>query len=48
MSVEMVLLLHDGMWFTCPHEIQEKVKILIRQVMENSVPLSVPLKVELD
>lgn len=48
MPVDMVLLLHDGIWFTCPHEIQEKAKTLIKQVMENSVSLSVPLKVDLD
>ena len=45
LPVEMVLLLHDGIWFECPHEIREKAKVLIKQVMENSVPLSVPLVV---
>ncbi len=48
LPVEMVLLLHDGIWFTCPHEIQENAKALIRQVMENSVSLSVPLVVTFD
>ena len=48
MPVEMVLLLHDGIWFTCPLEIREDAKALIRQVMENSVPLSVPLAVTFD
>ena len=48
LPVEIVLLLHDGIWFTCPHEIREKAKTLIKQVMENSVPLSVPLVVTLD
>jgi DNA polymerase I len=48
MQVEMVILLHDGIWFTCPHEIQEKAKALIKQVMENSVTLSVPLAVDFD
>ena len=48
LPVEMVLLLHDGIWFTCPHEIQEKAKVLIRHVMENSVPLSIPLAVTFD
>ena len=48
LSVEMVLLLHDGIWFMCPHEIQGKAKVLIKQVMENSVPLSVPLAVTFD
>lgn len=46
--VEMILLLHDGIWFTCPHEILAQGKALIRQVMENSVPLSVPLAVTFD
>jgi DNA polymerase-1 len=45
---EMVLLLHDGIWFTCPQEINEVAKALIRQVMENSVSLSVPLAVTFD
>jgi DNA polymerase-1 len=48
LPVEMVLLLHDGIWFTCPEEMQEKAKALIKQVMENSVPLSVPLAVTFD
>ncbi len=48
LPVEMVLLIHDGIWFTCPHEIREKAKALIRQVMENSVSLSVPLAVTFD
>jgi DNA polymerase I len=48
LPVEMVLLLHDGIWFTCPQRLEEPVKALIRQVMENSVPLSVPLAVTFD
>jgi DNA polymerase I len=46
--VEMVLLLHDGIWFTCPHEVREKAKALIEGIMENSVALSVPLVVTFD
>ena len=46
--VEMVLLLHDGIWFACPEEIRcKRPKTLIKQVMENSVSLSVPLVVTL-
>ncbi len=48
LPVEMVLLLHDGIWFTCPEDIREKAKALIRQVMENSVSLSVPLAVDFE
>jgi DNA polymerase I len=48
LPVEMVILLHDGIWFACPNEIQEKAKALIRQVMENSVSLSVPLAIDID
>jgi DNA polymerase I-like protein with 3'-5' exonuclease and polymerase domains len=44
----MLLLLHDGIWFVCPHEIRENAKALIRQVMENSMSLSVPLVVTFD
>ncbi len=48
LPVEMVLLLHDGIWFTCPHEIPEKAKPFIKQITENSVSLSVPLVVDFD
>lgn len=48
LPVEMVLLLHDGIWFTCPEGYLQQAKILIRQVMENSVSLSVPLKVDFE
>ena len=48
LPIEMVLLLHDGIWFTCPVEIREDAQALIKQVMENSVPLSVPLVVTFD
>jgi DNA polymerase I len=48
LPVEMALLLHDGIWFTCPEDIREKAKALIRKVMENAVPLSVPLAVTFD
>ncbi|HMK35424.1 MAG TPA: DNA polymerase, partial [Desulfomonilaceae bacterium] len=48
LPVEIVLLLHDGIWFTCPAEraTVARVKEVIRKIMENSVRLSVPLKVE--
>jgi len=50
LPVEIVLLLHDGIWFTCPAErvTVTRVKEVIQKIMENSVRLSVPLKVELD
>jgi DNA polymerase I len=48
MPVEIVLLLHDGIWFRCPCDTQEKAKALIRRVMENFVSLSVPLVVTFD
>jgi DNA polymerase-1 len=48
LPVEMVLLLHDGIWFECLQEINEVAKTLIRQVMENPVSLSVPLVAKLD
>jgi DNA polymerase-1 len=46
LPVEMVLLLHDGIWFTCSEEICQDAKELIRQVMEMAVELSVPLVVD--
>jgi len=47
LPVKIVLLLHDGIWFTCPEErvTVTRVKKAIQKVMENSVRLSVPLKV---
>ena len=48
LPVEMVLLPHDGIWFTCPEDIREKAKALIRHVMENSVSLSVSLAVDFE
>ncbi|MBI5250190.1 MAG: hypothetical protein HY912_11910 [Desulfomonile tiedjei] len=46
LSVKKVLLLHDGLWFTCPSEraTVARVKEAIKKIMENSVRLSVPLK----
>jgi DNA polymerase-1 len=48
LTVKIVLLLHDGIWFTCPAEraTVARVKEEIQKIMENSVRLSVPLKVE--
>ncbi len=50
LPVEMVLLLHDGIWFTCPEECATvaRMKEAIKKIMENSVSLSVPLKVTFD
>ena len=49
LPVKMVLLLHDGIWFTCPAKrvTVTRVSEAIQKIMENSVRLSVPLKVEL-
>jgi DNA polymerase-1 len=45
LPIRIVLLLHDGIWFTCPEGIQQKARRLIKQVMETAVELSVPLVV---
>ena len=49
LRVKIVLLLHDGIWFTCPEKrvTVTRVSETIQKIMENSVRLSVPLKVEL-
>jgi DNA polymerase I len=49
LPVKMVLLLHDGIWFTCPSKrvTVTRVTEAIQKTMENSVSLAVPLKVEL-
>jgi len=48
LPVTIALLLHDGIWFTCPKDdavVQEAMEV-IQQVMENTVRLHVPLKVD--
>ncbi len=47
--VKMVLLLHDGIWFTCPAKrvTVTPVNEATQKIMEYSVRLSLPLKVEL-
>jgi DNA polymerase I-like protein with 3'-5' exonuclease and polymerase domains len=49
LPVKMVSLVHDGIRFTCPDNrtTVAHVKNVIQKTMENSVRLSVPLKVEL-
>ena len=50
LPVKMALLLHDGIWFTCHNDpvILRQAKRVIKDVMENSVELSVPLVVDFD
>jgi DNA polymerase I-like protein with 3'-5' exonuclease and polymerase domains len=43
-----LVFLHDGIQFTWPREIRKNAKAKIKEVMENSVPLSVPLAVTFD
>jgi DNA polymerase-1 len=47
--LQVVLLLHDGIWFTCPSKsvTVTRVKEVIQKIMENCVRLSVPLTVNL-
>jgi DNA polymerase I-like protein with 3'-5' exonuclease and polymerase domains len=49
LPVKMVLLLLDGIWFTCPEKrvTVTRVSEVIQKIMENSVRLSVPLKAKL-
>jgi DNA polymerase-1 len=49
LPVKMVLLLHDGIWFTCPAErvTVSRVNEAIQKILGNSVNLSVPLNIEL-
>jgi DNA polymerase-1 len=48
LPMNIVLLLHDGIWFTCPDDRATVARVSedIRKIMENSVRLSLPLKVE--
>ena len=47
LPVKMALLLHDGIWFTCLEKRVTVTRKAIQKIMENSVRLSVELKVEL-
>ena len=49
LPVKIVLLLHDGIWFTCPAERATVARVgeVIKKIVENCVRLSVPLKVGL-
>jgi DNA polymerase I-like protein with 3'-5' exonuclease and polymerase domains len=46
---KIILLLHDGIWFACSDHRATVARVAeeIRKIMENSVRLSVPFKVEL-
>ncbi len=50
LPVKIVLLLHDGIWFTCPAErvTVTRVSEAIQKIMEITVRPSVPLKVEVN
>jgi DNA polymerase I len=48
LPVEIILLLHDGIWFTCPEGYREQAKRLIKDTMENAVQLAVPLVVDFE
>jgi DNA polymerase I-like protein with 3'-5' exonuclease and polymerase domains len=50
LPVKMILLLHDGIWFTCPEERATVARVgeEIQTIMEDSVRFLVPLKVEFD
>ncbi len=50
LPIRMVLLLHDGIWFTCPadDDFVDEAKHVIREIMEGSGGLSVPLVVDLE
>lgn len=49
LPVKIVLILHDGIWFTCPAKRATVARVTeaIQKIMENSVRLSVPLKAEM-
>lgn len=48
LTFRIFLLFDDCIWFTCLVEIRENAKATIKQVMDNSVSLSVPLVVTFD
>ncbi|MGO9571907.1 MAG: DNA polymerase [Desulfomonilaceae bacterium] len=50
LPVRIAMLLHDSIWFTCPIEAEmvRRAKEVIQEVMEKTVKLNVPLKVEWD
>ena len=48
LKTKMLLQVHDELIFDVPDEELEKVKDIVREIMENVYKLSVPLKVEID
>ena len=44
----MIVQVHDELVFDCPNDELEELKNLIRDVMENTYVLNVPLKVDIE
>ena len=48
MQAKMILQVHDELVFDCPKNEEQKLKTLIREIMENTYKLDVPLKVDIE
>lgn len=48
LSVKMIVQVHDELVFDCPKEEFDEVREIIRNVMENTYLLNVPLKVDIE
>ena len=47
LKTKMIIQVHDELLFDTPNEEIEEVKIIVKDIMENTYPLSVPIKVEI-
>ena len=45
---KMIIQVHDELVFDCLKEEKEQLESLVREIMENTYKLHVPLKVEVD
>ena len=48
LKTKMLLQVHDELIFNVPNDELDEVKELVRDIMENTYPLRVPLKVEME
>jgi DNA polymerase-1 len=48
LSAKMIVQVHDELVFDCPKDEFDELKELIREVMENTYTLNVPLKVDIE
>ena len=48
MNAKMILQVHDELVFDCPKSEEQKLRVIIKDIMENVCELKVPLKVDIE